>query len=315
MRIFTEPSDRPIVLALRALKLGDLLVAVPALHGLRRAHPDHEVVLAAPGWLAPVAALVGSVDALLPTPGLDDPLPLDAGIVDVAANLHGNGPESRALIDALGARVRIVHRSPSDPDGPEWLDGILERRRWARLVSAYGAIADEDDVAIALPSTASPAPGAAVLHVGAFYGSRQWPVDRFAAVARALRSDGLRIVLTGGAADRERAEAVASAAGLDEDAVLADRTRLDELAALVADASVVVSADTGAAHLASAYRTPSVVVFGPAPVEEWGPPEGPHIALTDPAARRGDAFAATPDPALLAVQADEVIAAARSVRR
>ncbi|MDI6942257.1 MULTISPECIES: glycosyltransferase family 9 protein [Microbacterium] len=315
VRIFTEPSDRPIVLALRALKLGDLLVAVPALHGLRRAHPDHEVVLAAPGWLAPVAALVGSVDALLPTPGLDDPLPLDAGIVDVAANLHGNGPESRALIDALGARVRIVHRSPSDPDGPEWLDGILERRRWARLVSAYGAIADEDDVAIALPSTASPAPGAAVLHVGAFYGSRQWPVDRFAAVARALRSDGLRIVLTGGAADRERAEAVASAAGLDEDAVLADRTRLDELAALVADASVVVSADTGAAHLASAYRTPSVVVFGPAPVEEWGPPEGPHIALTDPAARRGDAFAATPDPALLAVQADEVIAAARSVRR
>lgn len=315
VRIFTEPSDRPIVLALRALKLGDLLVAVPALHGLRRAHPDHEVVLAAPGWLAPVAALVGSVDALLPTPGLDDPLPLDAGVVDVAANLHGNGPESRALIDALGARVRIVHRSPSDPDGPEWLDGILERRRWARLVSAYGATADEDDVAIALPTTASPAPGAAVLHVGAFYGSRQWPVDRFAAVARALRSDGLRIVLTGGAADRERAEAVASAAGLDEDAVLADRTRLDELAALVADASVVVSADTGAAHLASAYRTPSVVVFGPAPVEEWGPPEGPHIALTDPAVRRGDAFAATPDPALLAVQADEVIAAARSVRR
>lgn len=315
MRTFTEPSGRPILLALRALKLGDLLVAVPALHGLRRAYPDHELVLAAPGWLEPIAALVGSIDALLPTPGLDDPLPLAPGVADVAANLHGNGAESRALIDALGARAKIVHRSPSDPDGPEWLDGMLERRRWARLVSAYGADADEEDVAIALPETPSPAPRAAVLHVGAFYGSRQWPVERFAAVARALHADGMRVVVTGGAADRERAEAVAMSAGLGEEDVLADRTKLDELAALVAGASVVVSADTGAAHLASAYGTPSVIVFGPAPVEEWGPPEGPHIALTDASVRRGEAFAATPDPALLAVQADDVISAARSVRR
>ncbi|GAA4189821.1 hypothetical protein GCM10022219_06160 [Microbacterium oryzae] len=315
MRIFTEPSDRPILLALRALKLGDLLVAVPALHGLRRAYPDHELVFAGPGWLEPVAALVGDIDALLPTPGLDDLLPLEPGIVDVAVNLHGNGPESRAVIDALEPRVKMVHRSPSDPDALPWLDGILERHRWARLVSAFGAPADEDDVAISVPDEEPLARGAAVIHVGAFYGSRQWPVERFAAVAAALREDGMRVMLTGGGADRERAEAVAAAVGIPDEDVLAGRTDLTALAALIAAAAVVVTADTGAAHVASAYGTPSVIVFGPAPVAEWGPPAGPHIALTDASLRRGDAFADTPDPALLAVTADDVLAAARRVRR
>lgn len=315
MRIFTEPSDRPILLALRALKLGDLLVAVPALHGLRRAYPDHELVFAGPGWLQPVAALVGDIDAQLPTPGLDDLLPLEPGIVDVAVNLHGNGPESRAVIDALEPRVKMVHRSPSDPDALPWLDGILERHRWARLVSAFGAPADEDDVAISVPDEEPLARGAAVIHVGAFYGSRQWPVERFAAVAAALREDGMRVMLTGGGADRERAEAVAAAVGIPDEDVLAGRTDLTALAALIAAAAVVVTADTGAAHVASAYGTPSVIVFGPAPVAEWGPPAGPHIALTDASLRRGDAFADTPDPALLSVTADDVLAAARRVRR
>src|SRR5438128_10872722 len=104
MERLTRPDGRPELLALRALKLGDLLVAVPALRGLRRALPDHRLVLAVPGWLEPIVDLVPAVDALLPTPGLDDPLPLAAGRVDIAVNLHGNGPESRALLDQLKPR-------------------------------------------------------------------------------------------------------------------------------------------------------------------------------------------------------------------
>lgn len=309
-----QHQDAPRLLALRALKLGDLLVAVPALKGLRRGFPEHRIVLAVPGWLEPVARLIDAVDELLPTPGLDDPLPLAPGEIDVAANLHGNGPESRARIDELGARLRIVHRSARDPEGPPWIDGIHERERWARLVSAYGAPADPDDVAIAAPGERPAVAGAGVIHVGAFYGSRHWPVERFARVARALRADGLRVVVTGGAGDRPRAEAVARIAGLPDEDVLAGRADLGAFVALVAHAAVVVTVDTGAAHVASAYGTPSVVVFGPAPPEEWGPPPGPHVVLTDARLRRGEAFAAEPDPALLAVGADEVIAAARSVR-
>ena len=304
-------EDRPDLLALRALKLGDLLVAVPAIHGLRRAWPDHRLVLAVPGWLEQIVELIGGVDALLPTPGLDDPLPVPRGGVDIAVNLHGSGAESRTRVDALGARLTIAHRvdeidgaHPDDPRMPVWQDGILERVRWTRLVAAYGVAADADDVAL-LPPPVLPEP-AAVVHVGSGYGSRRWPEDRFAAVGRMLRARGLPVVYTGNAAERDRALRIAQAAGDGDAAVLAGRIGLGEFAGHIAAATIVVSADTGAAHLASAYGRPSVIVFGPAPAEEWGPPPGPHIVLTDAGARRGDAFADTPDPALLAVTPAEV---------
>lgn len=315
---------RPVLLALRTLKLGDLLVAVPALRALRRAFPEHRIVLAAPGWLSPIVRLVDAVDELLPTPGLDAPLPLEPGSVDIAVNLHGNGPESRDVIAALEARLRFAHRLPDDPDpdpgaevepGPDWVDGMLERERWVRLVSAFGAEGDPDEVRIAVPEAVPPVTGAVVVHVGAFYGSRQWPVERFAEVARRLHSAGHRVVVTGDERDQPRAAAVAEAAGLPDEDVLAGRIGLAEFAAVIARAQLVVTADTGAGHLASAYAVPSVVIFGPAPPEEWGPPPGPHVVLTDAAMRRGEAFASDPDPALLAVTAEEVLAAARSVMR
>ena len=46
------------------------------------------------------------------------------------------------------------------------------------------------------------------------------------------------------------------------------------LAALVAGARLVVCGDTGVGHLATAYRTPSVLLFGPTPPARWGPPRG-----------------------------------------
>lgn len=310
----TDPPVPPVLLVLRALKLGDLLVAVPALKGLRRGFPNHRIVLAAPGWLAPVVQLIDAVDELLPTPGLDEPLPFDPGQVDVAVNLHGCGEESRRRVDELGARLSIVHSTPGRPDGLQWVDGMHERERWVRLVSAHGIEADASDVAIAAPYEAPGAAGAAVVHVGAFYRSREWPSERFAQVARGLAESGLRVVLTGGEQDRARALEVARAAGLPENDVLAGAADLTAFAAVVAGAAVLVTVDTGAAHLASAYGTPSVVLFGPAPPEVWGPPaDGPHIVLTDARLRRGAAFADDPDPALLAVTADEVVAAARSL--
>jgi ADP-heptose:LPS heptosyltransferase len=303
-----EPDGRPELLALRAIKLGDLLVAVPAIHALRRGFPEHRIILAMPGWLEPIIDLVPGVDAHLPTPGLDEPLTIEPGRVEVAVNLHGVGGRSRLLLEAIQPRRRIGHRFPGW-DGPEWLDGIHERHRWARLVTAHGMPADENEVWIADPGPAEN-PRAAVLHVGAFYGSRFWPVERFAAVARSVEREGLRVVLTGSARERDRAVRVAELARLPDDRVLAGRIGLREMAATVAAAELVVSVDTGAAHLASAYRRPSVVIFGPAPPEEWGPPPGPHIVLTDARLRVGDTFGSEPDPALLAVSADDVLAAA-----
>ena len=308
-----EPDGRPEVLVLRALKLGDLLVSVPALRGIRRARPDARIVLAMPAWLEPLVELTDAVDVLLPTDGLDALLPVPPGRIETAVDLHGHGPASRRLCEALEPQRLVGWRAPGW-DGPEWRPDVHERVRWASLVTAHGMPADPDDLAIRRPATPSPWPGCAVVHVGAFYGSREWPVERFAAVAAALVARGATVVLTGGGADRDRAEQTAALAGLPDAAVLAGRLALDEFAAVVADAALVVTADTGAGHLASAYARPSVVVFGPAPPEHWGPPPGPHVALTHAELRGASAFTDQPDPALLAVTVEEVLAAVDSLR-
>jgi ADP-heptose:LPS heptosyltransferase len=165
--------------------------------------------------------------------------------------------------------------------------------------------ADPADLALDPPATASPAPGAVVLHPGAAAGSRRWPVDRFAAVAAALRADGHRVVVTCGPSERDLAAAVGA------EVVTPDPLGL---AALVADAALVVCGDTGVGHLATAYGTPSVLLFGPTPPAEWGPRRGPHTVLWK-GRRHGDPHGTEPDPALLAVTVGEVLTAARRTVR
>ncbi|SDD67331.1 ADP-heptose:LPS heptosyltransferase [Actinokineospora iranica] len=293
-----------MILVLRALKLGDLLVAVPALRAIRAHWPDQDIVLATSGWLAPLVELIGAVDRVLPVKGLE---PLDVERPDVTVNLHGAGPESDEILDALGAPRRVGYGR----SGPHWEDGFHERVRMCRLLIAHGIPADPDDLRLARPAIPSPAPGAVLVHPGAAYGSKIWPAERFAAVIAELSGP---VVVTGSAIERGLAERVVALAGLAPEAVLAGRTSLLELAALVAHAALVVCGDTGTAHLAYAFGTPSVVLFGPVGPEIWGPPPGPHISLSAEGLRRGDPFADDPDPALLGVGVGDVLTAARTLR-
>ena len=114
-------------------------------------------------------------------------------------------------------------------------------------------------------------------------------------------------MITGGAAERELAREVGRLAG--GATVLAGETDLLELAGVIAHAGCVVCGDTGVAHLATAFGTPSVVLFGPVAPSEWGPPpDRPrHVALW--AGERGDPHAATPHAGLLALTVDDVLAA------
>lgn len=86
---------------------------------------------------------------------------------------------------------------------------------------------------------------------------------------------------------------------------------VQELAALVAAAGRVVCADTGVAHLATALRRPSVVLFGPVAPALWGPPpDRPrHVALW--AGRSGDPHAMRVDAGLLEIGVADVLAALR----
>ena len=310
-------DSRPVLLALRALGLGDLLTAVPAIRALRRWHPDHELVLATPTALKSIADLVGGVDAVVDTTALA-PVPWTGDRIDIAVNLHGSGPESHRVLAAVHPRSLVAYAHPDVPDlrGPEWDFDEHEVRRWCRLVESVGATADPAELALARPEQSSQAPGAVVVHPGAAFGSRRWPYGRFATVARHLASRGHALVITGGADERTLAAEVARSAGLPMESVLAGDTSLEEFAAVVAEATLVISGDTGVAHLATAFGTPSVVLFGPTPPERWGPPPRPqHVVLwhgqQDGAGPwQGDPWGETPDPALLQIQPDEVVAAA-----
>jgi ADP-heptose:LPS heptosyltransferase len=305
--------SRPLLVAYRALGLGDFLTGVPALRALARAFPGHRRVLAAPGALEPLAALTGAVHEVAATEALE-PLAAELHGADVAVNLHGRGPQSHELLLAAGPRRLIAFRC-GQVAGPPWRAGEHEVVRWCRMLSASGIRADPRELDLPAPGTPPPAGarGATVVHPGAASRARRWPADRWAAIARAEREAGRAVVVTGGPGERELAERIAAAAGLEDASVLAGRTGLAELAATVAAAGRVACGDTGVAHLATAFGTPSVVLFGPTPPSEWGPPpDRPwHRALW--AGRRGDPHAAAPDPGLLAIGVAEVIAALRAL--
>jgi ADP-heptose:LPS heptosyltransferase len=157
-------------------------------------------------------------------------------------------------------------------------------------------------------------PGTVVVHPGAAAPARRWPADRFATVARELAGQGWPVLVTGNAAERPLARRVAALAGLPARAVLAGRTGdLGALARLIAGAALVVCGDTGVGHLATATGTPSVLLFGPVPPDEWGPLRDLDRHLVLWRGRSGDPHGGTADPGLTAIAVPEVLAAARTL--
>ncbi|GAA3741994.1 glycosyltransferase family 9 protein [Spinactinospora alkalitolerans] len=300
---------------LRALGLGDFLTSVPALRALGRAHPGHRMHLAAPSGHAQLLDLAGVPAEIAATPRLGTPPWPGAAPPDLAVNLHGRGPQSTAALHGMRPRALWSHAHPDLPslDGPRWPSGAHDVDVWCGLLEHYSVYADPADLRLPPPPTPSRRPGAVVVHPGAAFPARRWPELRFAEVVRWLVRRGHEVVVTGSAEERPVAERVARVAGLGPHAVLAGRTRLTELAALVAEAALVVCGDTGIAHLATGYGTASVVLFGPISPALWGPRiDGTrHVCLW--AGRIGDPWGERPDPGLLRITTDDVLAAAEQV--
>jgi ADP-heptose:LPS heptosyltransferase len=305
------------LLVLRALGLGDLLTAVPALRALAAAFPEHERILAAPGALAPLVELIDTPAGERAVHRLADSGPLQALAPELAGaemgvNLHGRGPQSHRLLLAARPKRLIAFEHAEVPESaglPAWRAGEHEVSRWCRLLAESGIPADRARLELPPPDDpiADAARGATVIHPGAASGARRWPVERWAAVARAERERGRRVLVTGGPGELGIAQELARAAGLPPSAVLAGRTDLRALAAVVAAAGRVACGDTGVAHLATAFGTPSAVLFGPTPPAEWGPPagNGRHVALWS--GRAGDPHASRPDPGLLEIRPGQVM--------
>jgi ADP-heptose:LPS heptosyltransferase len=88
---------------------------------------------------------------------------------------------------------------------------------------------------------------------------------------------------------------------------------LDELAERLASAALVLSGDTGVAHLATAVGVRSVTLFGPIPPAWWGPAIDLELhTVLYHGSRLGDPHADQPDEALLRIGVTEVLSAARA---
>jgi ADP-heptose:LPS heptosyltransferase len=306
-----EPLAPRKVAVFRALKLGDLLVAVPALRAIRAALPAAEVVLIGLPWAREFADRFAHLfDGFREFPGWpglperEPDVPRVPGFLarmqeerfDLAIQLHGSGRIVNELVALFGARRTAGFYLPGDhtPD-PElflpWPGSGLELRRLLALTEHLGIptrgeqlefpLRDGDqEVAARL---IGPAPGGyAVVHPGASVPEHRWPPGRFAAVADALAEGGLRIVLTGTGPEDDLTRAVA-AAMTSPSVDLAGKTDLGTTAALLAGARLVVCNDTGVSHLAAAVRTPSVVISTGDNPARWSPPDAQrHRALCRP---------------------------------
>lgn len=113
--------------------------------------------------------------------------------------------------------------------------------------------------------------------------SRNYDSQRFAAAARCLALDTTwPVVVTGVSKDRDRSGTLLKA--LSPDAIdLIGTTTLPQLAALIANAQLVLTNNTSTMHLADATRTPSVVMFAGTEYEsQWRPRHGPSRLLRRP---------------------------------
>ena len=307
----------PTAVVLRAIGLGDMITGLPAMALLRRSLPDHRIVGAVPGQYAGILLRAGLLDEVLQTAELG-PLVGAPGEPDLAVDLHGNGPPSRDLLRALGPRRLLAFVRPGEDGGPTvetstWDDTEHEVARWCRLLREHlDGVGEPPPLWALLPTPPPVLPGATVLHPGAAAGSRRWPADRWVAVAAALAADGHRVVVTGTPGEQQLVDVVAGPAGLQTATAL----DVDELFGLVAAARLVVSGDTGVAHIASAYGIPSVVLAGPVSPARWGPPDRPrHTALwpAPDSGYRGDPHGSEPDPVLLRTTVSDVLAGVTAV--
>jgi ADP-heptose:LPS heptosyltransferase len=297
--MFTFESTREI-LVFRALMLGDLLCATPALRALRATAPRARIVLCGLPWTAELAARLPMVDEFLEFPGhpelperRPEPGALDAFIAaarerrfDLALQMHGSGGIVNPLVAGLGARFTAGFSTPETAPGLDlavpWPQDGHEIERCMALVGALGArltglslefplTAEDRAEAGRLRAAAGITGRYAIVHPGSQLPSRRWPPERFAAVTDALAARGLPVIVTGSAAEAPLAAALCAASGR-RPVDLTGRTRsVWTLGALVESAEIVVANDTGISHIAAALRTPSAIVACGSDVSRWAP--------------------------------------------
>ena len=147
-----------------------------------------------------------------------------------------------------------------------------------------------------------------LINPGTGWGAKQWPAERYGVVAKALAKDGLTPLINFGPGEEELALAAEKAS---ESPARRISCSIGELIALTRRARLFIGGDTGPLHLAAALQIPVIAIFGPTDPARNGPYATRSIVLRASASRTSLSHTNEPDPGLLSITTDEVIAAAR----
>jgi heptosyltransferase-2 len=294
-----QPERIERVVVRSANWVGDAVMTIPALRELRRLLPAAHLTLETRAWAGGIFDGADFIDELLPldagTRGLKGlirqtrewrrrrfdaavlfPNAFAPALVAAAARVplrlgyrtDGRGallthplpvPEWRGsrhevyyYLNLVAEFERLLYGSTEiDPREPRLdLEVSPERREAAReLLRSSGVRAGRPVVALCPGSTNSRA--------------KRWPPERFAALADLLiEHAGAEVLLIGAREELEVSEEV-SARMRRRPFVLTGRTSLAETTALLSVADLLITNDTGPAHLAAATRCPTIVIFGP----------------------------------------------------
>lgn len=286
----------------RALHLGDLLLTVPALRAIRAGFPNAEITLIGLKWSAGFAhRYCHYLDRWREFPGYPGLLEVEvdpertaaflraerAYGYDLVLQMHGNGSVSNRFALELGGRRTAGYYHQTAPAGLDpcapYPDHLPEIRRHLGVARLLGL--PDDDVRLEFPIL--PADEAALasilpdgfgqrrplvgLHPGARPPARRWPIEYFAELGDWLAEHyGATIVITAGPGEGGIAGKVIRR--MHSSAInLAEQTTIGSLAALIRRYDLIISNDTGPAHLAVALDRPSITLFGPADRTRWAP--------------------------------------------
>ena len=277
------------ILVLAPNWIGDAAMATPALRALRTRHGEAHITVAA---RAPICALLEGL------PAVDEVFPLPkrpgaAALWRLAEQLRPRGyglcvvfPHSfrAALIARMtGAGIRVAyargHRSwlLTHAPAPYREDGrivpIYMAREYLALVAALGCQddgnglelhADEEDLAAVAERLGPGGPIVGLAPGAAFGPSKQWPAERYAAVADALAVRiGARCVLITGPGEEDTREAVIRAAKSPLIELQTEPSSIARLKAIIASLDLLIANDSGPRHIAIAFKKPVICVMGP----------------------------------------------------
>jgi heptosyltransferase-1 len=146
-----------------------------------------------------------------------------------------------------------------------------------------------------------------LIHPGAGWGAKRWPVERFGVVAEALNDLGATVLVNAGPGEEALAASVVRAAHGRAAAV---ECSLEQLVALTRRVALVIGGDTGPVHLGCALGKPAVGIFGPTDPKRNGPFGSPYRVLRNPESRRDHTRRSQPEAGLLTITPEKVIDAA-----